>query len=122
MSFNAFFSVQCPFHIGFVGEGVGFADREYLVWYILFVIFVPYAMLPLPLKWCVITGTISASCHLTVITIIKFQRRKNGVSCCLTVTGSLRFFFSPRNLKLKTSTIKKCQLIVETTSRKAINI
>lgn len=65
---------------GFVGEGVGFADREYLVWYILFVIFVPYAMLPLPLKWCVISGTISASCHLTVITIIKFQRKKNGVS------------------------------------------
>ncbi|XP_044312659.1 adenylyl cyclase 78C isoform X1 [Drosophila rhopaloa] len=58
---------------GFVGQGVGFADREYLVWYILFVIFVPYAMLPLPLKWCVVGGTITASCHLAVITIIKLQ-------------------------------------------------
>lgn len=57
----------------FIGEGVGFANREYLVWYTLFVIFVPYAMLPLPLKWCVVGGTITASCHLAVITIKKLQ-------------------------------------------------
>ncbi|XP_073837834.1 adenylyl cyclase 78C isoform X2 [Musca autumnalis] len=63
---------------GFVGEGVGFADREYLIWYILFVIFVPYAMLPLPLKWCVVGGTITASCHLTVITIIKLQKQEKS--------------------------------------------
>ncbi|XP_061392005.1 adenylyl cyclase 78C [Musca vetustissima] len=63
---------------GFVGEGVGFADREYLIWYILFVIFVPYAMLPLPLKWCVVGGTITASCHLTVITIIKLQKHEKS--------------------------------------------
>ncbi|XP_059217173.1 adenylyl cyclase 78C isoform X2 [Stomoxys calcitrans] len=63
---------------GFVGEGVGFADREYLIWYILFVIFVPYAMLPLPLKWCVVGGTITASCHLTVITIIKMQKQEKS--------------------------------------------
>nr|XP_036218530.1 adenylyl cyclase 78C isoform X2 [Bactrocera oleae] len=61
---------------GFVGEGIGFTYREYLVWYILFVIFVPYAMLPLPLKWCVVGGTITASCHLAVITIIKVRRRE----------------------------------------------
>ncbi|XP_032587114.1 adenylyl cyclase 78C [Drosophila mojavensis] len=58
---------------GFISEGVGFENREYLVWYILFVIFVPYAMLPLPLKWCVVGGTITASCHLAVITINKLQ-------------------------------------------------
>ncbi|XP_050335698.1 adenylyl cyclase 78C isoform X3 [Bactrocera neohumeralis] len=61
---------------GFVGEGIGFTYREYLVWYILFVIFVPYAMLPLPLKWCVVGGTITASCHLAVITIIKVRRNE----------------------------------------------
>ncbi|XP_049312866.1 adenylyl cyclase 78C isoform X2 [Bactrocera dorsalis] len=61
---------------GFVGEGIGFTYREYLVWYILFVIFVPYAMLPLPLKWCVVGGTITASCHLAVITIIKVRRKE----------------------------------------------
>ncbi|XP_055913036.1 adenylyl cyclase 78C isoform X2 [Eupeodes corollae] len=60
---------------GFLGQGLGFTERENLVWYILFVIFVPYAMLPLPLKWCVVGGTISASCHLAVITLIKFQKK-----------------------------------------------
>ncbi|BFF99153.1 adenylyl cyclase 78C [Drosophila madeirensis] len=65
---------------GFVGQGVGFADREYLVWYILFVIFVPYAMLPLPLKWCVVGGTITASCHLAVITIIKLQHGEASIN------------------------------------------
>ncbi|XP_030372445.1 adenylyl cyclase 78C [Scaptodrosophila lebanonensis] len=64
---------------GFIGKGVGFADREDLVWYILFVIFVPYAMLPLPLKWCVVGGTITASCHLAVITIFKVQPHEVGV-------------------------------------------
>ncbi|KAM7358388.1 adenylyl cyclase 78C [Cochliomyia hominivorax] len=63
---------------GFLGQGVGFAYREYLMWYILFVIFVPYAMLPLPLKWCVVGGTITASCHLTVITIIKTQKHEKS--------------------------------------------
>ncbi|XP_065361143.1 adenylyl cyclase 78C isoform X1 [Calliphora vicina] len=63
---------------GFVGKGVGFAEREYLIWYILFVIFVPYAMLPLPLKWCVVGGTITASCHLTAITIIKLQKHEKS--------------------------------------------
>ncbi|XP_062128237.1 adenylyl cyclase 78C isoform X1 [Drosophila sulfurigaster albostrigata] len=61
---------------GFISEGVGFENREYLVWYILFVIFVPYAMLPLPLKWCVFGGTITASCHLAVITINKLQDKQ----------------------------------------------
>lgn len=63
---------------GFVGAGLGFAQREYLVWYILFIIFVPYAMLPLPLKWCMTAGSVTAMCHLIVITIEKFQ--KNTVS------------------------------------------
>lgn len=58
---------------GFVGEGLGFAQREYLVWYILFIIFVPYAMLPLPLKWCMTAGSVSAMCHLIVISVEKFK-------------------------------------------------
>ncbi|XP_062563434.1 adenylyl cyclase 78C [Armigeres subalbatus] len=57
---------------GFIGEGLGFAEREYLIWYVLFIIFVPYAMLPLPLKWCMIAGSVSAICHLIVTTINKF--------------------------------------------------
>lgn len=66
---------------GFIGEGVGFSDRECLVWYMLFIIFVPYAMLPLPLKWCMIAGTVSATEHLIVISIVKVQ--KNSVSICV---------------------------------------
>lgn len=73
---SRFLPFVAPIHTGFVGEGIGFTYREYLVWYILFVIFVPYAMLPLPLKWCVVGGTITASCHLAVITIIKVRRKE----------------------------------------------
>uniref|UniRef100_A0A0A1XPJ0 Adenylate cyclase type 8 n=1 Tax=Zeugodacus cucurbitae TaxID=28588 RepID=A0A0A1XPJ0_ZEUCU len=35
-------------------------------------------MLPLPLKWCVVGGTITASCHLAVITIIKVRRKEQA--------------------------------------------
>lgn len=65
-------------YAGFIGESVGFADRECMVWYILFIIFVPYAMLPLPLKYCMIGGSVSGAAHLLVITIVKTQ--KNSVS------------------------------------------
>ncbi|XP_053697549.1 adenylyl cyclase 78C [Sabethes cyaneus] len=62
---------------GFIGEGMGFAEREYLIWYVLFIIFVPYAMLPLPLKWCMIAGSVSAICHLIVTTINKFLHERD---------------------------------------------
>lgn len=62
--------------VGFVGEGIGFAEREYLVWYILFTLFVPYAMLPLPLKWCMIGGTITAITHIAVTTLANFHKSK----------------------------------------------
>ncbi|CRK99500.1 CLUMA_CG012819, isoform A, partial [Clunio marinus] len=61
---------------GFVGEGIGFAVREYLVWYILFTLFVPYAMLPLPLKWCMIGGTITAVTHIIITTLAKFEQTR----------------------------------------------
>jgi adenylate cyclase 8 len=60
-----------------VGEGIGFAEREYLVWYILFILFVPYAMLPLPLKWCMIGGTLTAITHIIITTIAKVQDLNN---------------------------------------------
>lgn len=59
---------------------MGFAEREYLIWYVLFIIFVPYAMLPLPLKWCMIAGSVSAICHLIVTTINKFLHEKVGIT------------------------------------------
>jgi len=68
---------------GFVGEGIGFAEREYLVWYILFTLFVPYAMLPLPLKWCMIGGTITAITHIIITTFAKFQMTQSGGTSCV---------------------------------------
>lgn len=62
------------FSIGFVGECVGFADRECMVWYMLFIIFVPYAMLPLPLKWCMVGGTISGTAHLIFMSLEKLEK------------------------------------------------
>lgn len=58
---------------GFVGECVGFADKECMVWYMLFIIFVPYAMLPLPLIYCMVAGTVSGIAHIIVMTIEKLQ-------------------------------------------------
>lgn len=60
---------------GFFGQCVGFAERECMVWYILFIIFVPYAMLPAPLKFCMIGGSISGIAHLIVISVGKLENR-----------------------------------------------
>lgn len=60
--------------VGFVGECVGFADKECMVWYMLFIIFVPYAMLPLPLVYCMVGGTVSGVAHIIVMTIEKLQK------------------------------------------------
>ncbi|KAF5271309.1 hypothetical protein FQA39_LY08107 [Lamprigera yunnana] len=57
---------------GFFGQTLGFCGTENLVWYILFIIFVPYAMLPLPLLWCLIAGCITSIGHVIVTTIKLF--------------------------------------------------
>lgn len=47
---------------GLLNLALGFTSM--MVWYMLFVIFVPYAMLPLSLKWCIACGFISATLQL----------------------------------------------------------
>lgn len=64
---------------GFVGEGLGFTSREYLVWYVLFIVFVPYAMLPLPLRWCMAAGCVSALSHIAVTSAAKFHGREDDL-------------------------------------------
>ncbi|XP_044268161.1 adenylyl cyclase 78C-like [Tribolium madens] len=59
----------------FVGNGFGFSIKEDLVWYVLFTVFVPYAMLPLPLRWCMIAGCLSAVGHIIVISIELFSKQ-----------------------------------------------
>lgn len=50
------------------------------MWYVLFILFVPYAMLPLPLKWCMIGGTLTATTHIIITTIekVKDSRRSSN--------------------------------------------
>ncbi|XP_069689602.1 adenylyl cyclase 78C isoform X2 [Periplaneta americana] len=53
---------------GIFGSGIGFGsqneDEVRLVWYFLFIIFVTYAMLPLPLRTCMILGCTTALFHV----------------------------------------------------------
>ncbi|CAG9864998.1 unnamed protein product [Phyllotreta striolata] len=53
----------------FIARGVGFGVKEDLVWYVLFSIFVPYAMLPLPLRWCMLAGAVASTGHIIVISV-----------------------------------------------------
>lgn len=48
----------------------GCLSPEDYIWYFLFILFVPYAMLPLPLRWCMIAGTVSAFGHVLVTFIV----------------------------------------------------
>lgn len=58
---------------GFVGESMSTARYSNGSWYMLFVIFVPYSMLPLSLKWCITGGFITALCHLSLTYYQKFK-------------------------------------------------
>ncbi|XP_045507175.1 adenylyl cyclase 78C-like isoform X2 [Colias croceus] len=49
---------------GLSGQGIGFQAPENQVWYMLFIIFVPYAMLPLSLGWCIVIGLLSSLSHV----------------------------------------------------------
>ncbi|XP_019763467.2 adenylate cyclase type 8 isoform X2 [Dendroctonus ponderosae] len=50
-------------------DGIGFGLKESLVWYVLFIVFVSYAMLPLPLRWCIMAGCISALSHVILVSV-----------------------------------------------------
>lgn len=52
---------------GIFGESIGFDSTEnriQLVWYFLFIIFVTYTMLPLPLRTCMTLGCSTATLHV----------------------------------------------------------
>ena len=58
---------------GFIGAGLDFSSQQRLMWYILFVVYAPYAMLPLPLRWCVLAGYGTALTHMVMagITLLR---------------------------------------------------
>ncbi|CAH1100508.1 unnamed protein product [Psylliodes chrysocephalus] len=61
----------------FIARGVGFGIKEDLVWYVLFSIFVPYAMLPLPLRWCMMAGALASVGHIIVISVAFYGNTDN---------------------------------------------
>lgn len=59
---------HCPLlSAALLGHGLGFSRQDDLVWYVLFIVFVTYAMLPLPLRWCVTASGVTASVHLGLL-------------------------------------------------------
>ncbi|XP_014244187.1 adenylate cyclase type 8-like isoform X2 [Cimex lectularius] len=65
---------------GLWGKCFGFSPPEYLVWYILFIIFVTYAMLPLPLRWSIAAGMVTSIVHVLQTAIV--LHRSNVVFSC----------------------------------------
>ncbi|XP_077293485.1 adenylate cyclase type 8-like [Arctopsyche grandis] len=82
---------------GFVGNGLGFTTSSYRVWYVLFIVFVPYAMLPLPLRWCLLAGAVSALSHVLVTVVDKL-----GMDC---VSMNLAY------INLTCKPLSSCQLV-----------
>ncbi|XP_071529549.1 adenylate cyclase type 8-like [Panulirus ornatus] len=54
-------------------EEVQEVESENQVWYLLFIVFVTYSMLPLPLRWCILAGSFTALAHLMLTFIIFYQ-------------------------------------------------
>ncbi|KPJ17814.1 Adenylate cyclase type 8 [Papilio machaon] len=55
---------------GLSGQGIGFQAPENQVWYMLFIIFAPYAMLPLSLGWCIVIGLLSSVSHVLATAVV----------------------------------------------------
>ena len=48
------------------------------VWHILFIVFVTYAMMPLPLRWCVVCGAVSSVIDLILETFLNNRTGYNN--------------------------------------------
>ena len=89
----------CPI-AGFIGAGLDFSSQQRLMWYILFVVYAPYAMLPLPLRWCVLAGYGTALTHMVMAgitllrdpTYVRILGLHFGLSFC--------FFFFTKSIML----------------------
>ncbi|KAJ8871131.1 hypothetical protein PR048_027435 [Dryococelus australis] len=83
---------SCSHVTGFVGSGIGFT-YQYQVWYVLFIVFVTYAMLPLPLRWCMILGIATALIHIIISVVNMYISQVvsaapyTGQSNCSACTG-----------------------------------
>lgn len=64
---------------GSIGMSLGFNSSEHLVWYVLFIVFVTYGMLPLPLRWSMIAGFTTAFVHVIVTTVYRMSSHEVSV-------------------------------------------
>ncbi|KAF5286671.1 hypothetical protein FQR65_LT12475 [Abscondita terminalis] len=76
---------------GFFRHILGFCEPEDLVWYFLFIVFVPYAMLPLPLLWCMVAGCITSVGHIIVTTINLYNKDTDDCYVRRIVANSLLY-------------------------------
>ncbi|XP_027841680.2 adenylyl cyclase 78C isoform X1 [Aphis gossypii] len=81
---------------GFVWESYGQGSREYLVWYVLFIVFVTYAMLPLPLRWCILAGCSTALLHILITSYTKSSKEKNRL-CVLRQLTAMSLLYAAVN-------------------------
>ncbi|XP_028163982.1 adenylyl cyclase 78C-like [Ostrinia furnacalis] len=86
---------------GLGGQGIGFDAPESQVWYMLFIVFVPYAMLPLSLGWCIVIGVLSSVAHVLATAVeIKEIMDKNTLaahSCGMRLLVSNALLYSAVN-------------------------
>ncbi|XP_020287381.1 adenylate cyclase type 8-like isoform X2 [Pseudomyrmex gracilis] len=70
---------------GFISAGLSFITQQRLMWYILFVVYAPYAMLPLPLRWCVLAGYGTALTHMVMagISLLRDSTYLQDIMCII---------------------------------------
>ncbi|XP_076661440.1 adenylyl cyclase 78C isoform X3 [Halictus rubicundus] len=85
---------------GFIGAGLDFASQQRLMWYILFVVYAPYAMLPLPLRWCVLAGYGTALTHMILagITLLRDPTHLHDVACIVRMLTTNVLLYLAMNL------------------------
>ncbi|XP_011505065.1 PREDICTED: adenylate cyclase type 8 [Ceratosolen solmsi marchali] len=85
---------------GFIVAGLNFLTQQRLMWYILFVVYAPYAMLPLPLRWCVLAGFGTAFTHLliAVVTLLNDAHHHEDTSCIARMVATNLILYFAVNL------------------------
>ncbi|XP_014274683.1 adenylyl cyclase 78C isoform X2 [Halyomorpha halys] len=81
---------------GLLGKCYGFSPPEYLIWYVLFIIFVTYSMLPLPLRWSITSGSVTSILH-TIITMTVLLQAGEDIGCLLKQLFSTWLIYSAVN-------------------------
>ncbi|XP_022823732.1 adenylate cyclase type 8-like [Spodoptera litura] len=72
---------------GLCKQGIGFhgiTESQNQVWYMLFIIFVPYAMFPLSLCWCITIGMLSIAAQFVQILVdikMRIQSETTAINC-----------------------------------------